>query len=362
LTASVATNLEVPVISVIVPVHDSAAYLAQCLAAIAASDLRGYELELIVVDDASADSSRALAAQFTRVVISTGNAARGPAFARNRGIETASGEIIAFVDSDVIVHRDALSTMIERLADPSVVAVFGSYDLDPAGDSLPSRYRNLLHHYAHQESAGSVATFWAGCGAVRASALRSAGGFDEQRYPRPQIEDVELGYRLSRLGQILLDPSVQCTHLKRWTIPSMLRTDFRDRAVPWLKLLLSRKQGTGSGAPSLGLRNVMGTLLAGAGAAAALVALVTMSPLPLIFAAASLALCLVLNSKFYRFLFRNGGAGLLLTGIPLHLAYQIESAIAVPVGILSFSAELLSSRKSIVHTADDSSDRVADHE
>jgi hypothetical protein len=362
LTAGITKNVDLPSISVVVPVHDSAAYLEQCLSAIVASDLPEHAIELIVVDDASADSSRAIASKFTGAIISTGDVARGPAFARNRGIEAAHGDIIAFVDSDVVIHRDALRSMVQRLQDLSLVAVFGSYDLHPAGESLVSRYRNLLHHYAHHESAGRVATFWAGCGAVRASALRSIKGFDEHQYPRPQIEDVELGYRLSRLGQILLDPAIQCTHLKRWTALSMLRTDFRDRAVPWVKLLMSRPPANSAATPSLGMRSVIGTMFAGACGAAALIAIVTMNVLALTSAVTFLAICIALNARFYRFLFRNGGAPLLLTGIPLHLAYQIESAVAVPVGVASFAIQSLRSREGVVHTADDSPDRVADHE
>lgn len=361
MTAGVTSKLEPPLISVVVPVHDSVAHLSQCLSAIVASDLAGRGVELIVVDDASQDSSRAVAAKFTGTIISTGDVARGPAFARNRGIEAAMADIVAFVDSDVVVHPDALRTMVQRLADPSLIAVFGSYDLHPADESRVSRYRNLLHHYAHHESAGRVATFWAGCGAARASALRSTTGFDERQYPRPQIEDIELGYRLSRLGQILLEPAIQCTHLKRWTIRSMLRTDFRDRAVPWVKLLLSRPQVSGAAAPSLGMRSVIGTVLAGAIAASALLAIATMNALALISAVTFLALCLALNAKFYRFLHRNGGLALLSTGIPLHLVYQIESAIAVPVGAVSFLAKSVRSRQGVVHTADNSADRVADY-
>lgn len=362
MTAGVTNKFDSRLISVIVPVHDSAAYLAQCLSAIGASDLPGREIELIVVDDASVDSSTAIASQFTCTIISTGRVARGPAFARNRGIEAARADIVAFVDSDVVVHPDALRLMVQRLVDPSVVAVFGSYDLHPASDSLASQYRNLLHHYAHQESAGGVATFWAGCGAVKASALRSTTGFDEQQYPRPQIEDVELGYRLSRCGRILLDPAIHCTHLKRWTIQSMLRTDFRDRAVPWMRLLLSSRRVRSAATPSLGMRSVMGTVLAGAGAVAAFIAILTLNVWALVAAAIFFALCVAVNAEFYRLLFNSGGARLLWTGIPLHLAYQIESAIAVPVGVASHLARLLSPRQGVVHTADDSPDRVADYE
>jgi GT2 family glycosyltransferase len=100
-----------------------------------------------------------------------------------------------------------------------------------------SLYKNLAHHFVHQRSGGEASTFWAGCGAVRTAAFREAGGFDEG-YARPSIEDVELGCRLHAAGRrIRLVPGAQVTHLKRWTLASFLVADFRDRALPWARLL-----------------------------------------------------------------------------------------------------------------------------
>jgi hypothetical protein len=71
------------------------------------------------------------------------------------------------------------------------------------------------------------------------------GGFDTVRFPRPQIEDIELGYRLRDAGgRIVLDPTVQGTHLKQWTFWRMLRTDVIDRGIPWMRLLLERRGRT----------------------------------------------------------------------------------------------------------------------
>jgi GT2 family glycosyltransferase len=98
---------------------------------------------------------------------------------------------------------------------------------------------NLRHHLTHQAAANTDdASFWAGCGAVRRSAFLSSGGFDAKRYPEPMVEDVELGMRLSRLGRCRLEPRVQVTHLKHWTLRSVLDTDINSRAVPWSQLML----------------------------------------------------------------------------------------------------------------------------
>jgi len=64
------------------------------------------------------------------------------------------------------------------------------------------------------------------------------GGFSAH-YKRPSIEDIELGRRLHAAGhRIMLNKRMQVTHLKRWTLWSIIKTDVRDRGVPWTELML----------------------------------------------------------------------------------------------------------------------------
>jgi len=124
----------------------------------------------------------------------------GPAYARNRGAELARGDILFFVDADVVLAADATAQVRDAFReDPQLAAVFGSYDDAPAATNFLSRYKNLLHHHVHQTSRADASTFWAGCGAIRAAMLARAGGFDES-FRRPSIEDIELGRRLRRAG------------------------------------------------------------------------------------------------------------------------------------------------------------------
>ena len=101
------------------------------------------------------------------------------------------------------------------------------------------RFRNLLHHHVHQTGAGPAETFWTGLGAVRRDAFSAVGGFDEDALPAP----VDRGHRarppaVRAGGRLRLDPTIQGTHLKRWTLRSMLWTDFARRGVPWVALQL----------------------------------------------------------------------------------------------------------------------------
>ncbi len=211
-----------PSLALIVPATNAPPTLDRCLAA-----LRDADAELIVVSDGASGS---------------------PAAARNAGAARTSAEILVFVDADVVVHADA----IERLraafaADPGLTAAFGSYDDRPAAPGLVSRFRNLLHHHVHTSAPGAAETFWAGLGAVRRDAFAEAGGFDAERFPVPAVEDIELGRRLRRRGaRIVLDPDVRGTHLKRWSLADMVRTDLLRRAIPWTRIQLEEGEAAGS--------------------------------------------------------------------------------------------------------------------
>src|SRR5262245_34196719 len=225
-----------PRLSVIVPVYNGAAVLARCLDSLARSSFRDYEC--LVVDDASTDASREVAAQH-RVSLVPLEQRGGPARARNRGAERARGESLVFLDADVCVHADTLAEIDAHLrSHPHTASVIGSYDDRPADPGFVSQFKNLFHHYVHHTSRRDAWTFWAGCGAIRRAVFEQAHGFDES-YTRPCVEDIELGFRLRTAGQrIDLNPAIQVTHLKRWTLRGWLRTDLLDRGVPWLLLML----------------------------------------------------------------------------------------------------------------------------
>jgi hypothetical protein len=250
----------------------------------------------------------------------------GPAQARNLGARQANGEVLVFVDSDVAVHADAFTRIRAHFdADPTLTAVFGSYDDEPAGPDLVSSFRNLLHHHVHHQGAGAVATFWAGLGAVRRDAFEANRGFDDQRFARPSVEDIDLGMRLSAAGaRIELDSSIQGTHLKQWTVASMLWTDLTARGIPWTVLVLRHKRATS--ALNLGWRHRLsaGACLVGVGA------LATRRPG---LAVACAAVLVGLNRSFYLLLLKKKGPRDAVLGVGLHALHHLAGVAAVPAGI-----------------------------
>ena len=251
----------------------------------------------------------------------------GPAAARNTGARSARGDVLVFVDADIEVHEDAFTRIRSAFAaDPELVALFGSYDDRPEAQGVVSVFRNLLHHHVHHAAAGPASTFWAGIGAVRRDAFERIGGFDQERFAQPSVEDIELGMRLTAEGaRIVLDPEVQGTHLKRWTLTQMVETDLLRRGIPWVELLLESR--TAPSALNLGWRHRLSTLAVLLGCTG----LVARRPRLL---AGSFGALLLLNYSFYAFIARRRGGQEALAGIGLHSLHHLTAAASVPAALI----------------------------
>lgn len=311
-------------ISVIMPAHDAAAFLSRTLPPLIALRRAGEVLEVIVADDAANDATAAIARDLGADVVSLPRNA-GPAAARNAAAARARGTILWFVDSDVIVAPCGPERIRAALADPGVGAVFGCYDARPADPRGFSRYKNLVHRYHHLRAAPRARTFWAGCGAVRADLFRQLHGFDATAYPRPSIEDIELGYRIAAAGRaIAVDPGLEGCHLKGWRLLPAIRNDILNRALPWGRLIVTR-EGLGD-TLNIGLAERARAALAGALVLATLAALAGISPWALALALALAAFAA--NGALFRYLARSGGIGFALGGLAFHQIYYLYSSIS----------------------------------
>ena len=307
-------------ISIIVPVYNNSKDLPECLSALKASSFPGSEI--IVVDDASTDETPSVAARMgVRVLRLMKNL--GVAAARNHGSHHARGDILFFVDADIVVERGAVHRIVKAFEENSdVAAVFGSYTAWPRAKELVSQYRNLLHHFVHQNGNPEASTFWAGCGAIRRCVFEEIGGFDQKRFQKPSIEDIELGYRLRQAGhRILLDKAIQGTHLKRWTFVSLLKTDIRSRAVPWSRLILESRQLPNDLNLTWGQR--LSTLLIGLAGTMLLLSFLRIELLSVAFV--SLLGIFALNRGLYMFFLRERGVLFTAGCIPLHFLYFLYS-------------------------------------
>jgi len=262
--------------------------------------------------------------------LSTGKPS-GPAVARNRGAAQASGDILLFIDSDIQVPEDLVDGVQRKFEEyPQAAALFGSYDAAPSQSNFLSQYRNLLHHHVHQTGKEAAFTFWSGCGAIRRPVFQEIGGFDGHKYPKPSIEDIELGYRLRKAGySVRLCKNLHVKHLKRWEADSMLKADFFHRAMPWTRLLLEEQE----------LANDL-NLKQSDRLSVVLVFLMTLSTalavwVPLFAALFILSLLsfLFLNRQLYRFFYRSRGWIFALRVIPWHFIFYGLSGLAFAAGL-----------------------------
>ena len=192
-----------PSLSVVVPVRNGGTDFECCLRRL--RDSSWTDFELIVVDDGSTDDSGRTGSPDGSDRGAARSAPRPGRRPQPRG-PARLGALIFFLDADVAVYPGTLARGMTRfLADPSLTALFGSYDDRPPAPGVVSQFRNLLHHYVHQQGdfqddTRPAHTFWTGCGMIRREVFLDFGGFDPRLYPRPAIEDIELGYRLTRAG------------------------------------------------------------------------------------------------------------------------------------------------------------------
>jgi glycosyltransferase involved in cell wall biosynthesis len=155
--------------SIIIPVYNGGVAWWCCLEALLRLDPAPYEI--IAVDDGSTDGSQNVPTTRGVRALKTPAPRSGPAVARNLGAMQAHGEILWFVDSDVVVQADALSRLDDAFRDPELAAVFGSYDDAPGASKIlkptPPVFGRAAAPFA-QMSLNALAAF-----AIRMRALRS---------------------------------------------------------------------------------------------------------------------------------------------------------------------------------------------
>ena len=305
-----------PLFSIVVPVRDGAATLDLCLQSIAASSFDDYEL--IVADDGSADTSPSIAKRHTATVLYAGGI--GPAGARNLAAQQANGDYLVFLDADCTLQPHTLAKSAARLhSDPTIDALIGSYTDATPIPTFAAQYKNLLHHFTHHQNAGPVPTFWTGYGIMRRGLFETLGGLDSAKFPHPAIEDIELGYRATQAGACLvLDPDLQITHHKRWTLRSLISADIFARALPWSRLL-----ATGADIPDT--LNIRTDQRLSAGLALGLV-IALLLRLRFVVSVAVAGL-LLLNRRLYQLFWRKRGPWFAMRATVFHWIYFIYSAI-----------------------------------
>jgi glycosyltransferase involved in cell wall biosynthesis len=312
--------------TIIVPFHRNLPFLDRCLGALTPLPASA---EILIAADAAVDDCHPLAAKYGARVLDLRPGPSGPAVARNRAAETARGDVLMFIDADVVATPGAVQAMAHVFdQQPDTAAVFGAYDDEPGDAGFVSQYKNLAHAFIHQASETVARTFWAGFGAVRKDAFLAVGGFDE-RFARPCIEDIDLGYRLSAAGyRIVLNPSLTACHLKRWTLRGMIVSDICDRGIPWTQLMMKFQQF----ASDLNVRTSHRVCVVIAYLVLLAAGLTFLDARWLLAIPGLLAALGMIGYRYYRYFYRERGLWFALRVFPLHCLYHLYNGVSFATG------------------------------
>jgi glycosyltransferase involved in cell wall biosynthesis len=132
-----------PLVSVILPTYNRETYLGESIRSVLAQTYRSFEL--IVVDDGSTDGTEGLVRSFSPPVRYARQPHAGVARARNRGLDEARGELIAFQDSDDLWHQDKLALQVALLNERPEVGVVCTAEqiIDPDGNVIGGQWKTL---------------------------------------------------------------------------------------------------------------------------------------------------------------------------------------------------------------------------
>ncbi len=202
-------------VSVIIPAYNRQDHLRFCLEALFKQNLSPDSYEVIVVDDGSSDATAAVAERFPTKTIRTSN--RGPGAARNVGIEAAKGDILIFLDADILVENDYLDQICQRfrlsnsllllgarrhLPPGHTNAESGGYNLD-SREKLLRRYSFCLSHLNCPWSLAYTCNF-----SITKHFLGSIR-FDES-FVGWGLEDIDFAYRLHQQGAHFIFSKIIC--------------------------------------------------------------------------------------------------------------------------------------------------------
>jgi glycosyltransferase involved in cell wall biosynthesis len=192
--------------SVVIPAYNAEKTLGACLAA-----LQGQMVEVIVVDDGSADNTAAIAQSYGATLITLPHN-RGRSVARNTGALAASGEILLFTDADCEPTPNWVAEMLKPFRhDPQVVGVKGAYyckQREPIARFTQIELEDKYAKMAQQETISFIDTYSA---AYRRAIFLANGGFDERLIY--SLEDQDFSFRLAGRGyKMVFTPHARVYH------------------------------------------------------------------------------------------------------------------------------------------------------
>lgn len=225
-------------ISVIIPAYNAEDCIVECLSSLTDQSILREMYEIIVVDDGSTDSTAEVSKKVGVKLIKQRNS--GPAAARNRGAQEASGEVLLFIDADCVADGKWIEKMTEPFSESKIAGVQGMYKSKQketvarfAQIEIEERYK-LMKRNEYIDFIGTYAA------AYRRDIFLEMGGFDTS-FPIASGEDTDFSYRLSQNNhKMVLNPDAFVYHRHPGTLRSYLTQKYW-RAY-WRNLLYKKNK------------------------------------------------------------------------------------------------------------------------
>jgi glycosyltransferase involved in cell wall biosynthesis len=188
-----------PFTSVVVPVRNGERTLDACLRSLVDQDYPPDRHEILVVDNGSTDRTPEIIGSYP--VRRLYEPKRGVSNARNRGIEEARGEIVAFIDGDCVAVTDWLRKLVQPFADPEVGCVGGELQHADATTSAQRQATRMLGRWQQFAFTSNPSYAITANAAFRRSVFDQIGRFDPRM---TRAQDVEIGLRFNQLSPLRL--------------------------------------------------------------------------------------------------------------------------------------------------------------
>jgi len=227
-----------PKISVVVPVYNPSSAFNECLDSIASAcqDLCS-QVEVLVIDDYSNESIENIVRPYG-FRLERMRQHSGAGATRNFGAALAVGDILLFIDCDVIVPRDSLRKVLCYFdTDPRLTALSARPAIDNGGTGFFNAYKCIFSYNLFHRTQKDVCYLWTSFAAVRADPFRKVGEFSTN-YKYAGWEDLELGLRLASIGcKIINSDRIEVIHRHFHNFRSLIKNDWK-RAADYMKLLV----------------------------------------------------------------------------------------------------------------------------
>lgn len=311
-------------ISILVCSHNNAPLLEQCLYAIRQSILSNYEL--IVVDDCSIDNSAEIAYKYADTVKKF-TTHRGRSAARNQAYQVSCGDILVFIDADVIIFPDALNNILQHFCDnPEISALTGMLSKDHYNENFFSVYKNLYMHYIFSKLPDQVTFLYGSIHAIKRNAFLPFGDV------AAIADDTALGQQLYTNGKkISFLKHLEVIHLKHYTMKQFFQNDYE---IPFdmAKIFIRFKGWQQLGKNNTGFIHSSRSQLISVAISYNILLLLSFKfilPAIILF-----AIWFLLNWHFLAFLYREKGVSFLLAALPITLTDHLTMATGIISGFI----------------------------